>query len=603
MRVFSLPARSLAVVCSVAAALALSAPGGSHARSIRPSRSSFVTRAPRRPLARASAVHAESEAAAASAAKTTPPEAAAGWTEKEITVVHGDEAVAPQPDDHAAWFLGILPEAPEASAGDVDLSHLRTAGMAELRRLCDGGLLPSSKAEAWRQIGVRDLYAMTFGPPASTTVDAECLPPVVVGAAADAVAHAVFVDGVFSEALSDVGSLPDGLVVGGLGFVDEATAAAALESLAQSPAESNTLGLEDGSVEGALGAGPQWALNQASLRDAAVVSVAEGVRVDGSVVVSFVTTAADPTSDSTALSSSHPRLVVHAAADSALNLVVVHADAQSVHHGGLTNAVSQVHVGSGASVSHTTAIARGATAAHLDVMEANVDEGAAYVPTVLQVRTGPQPAPEGGRGCRAGAEGRPRALRPRWPATLTCGVGCASQGPSAFCRVALGASFRGSGASVTARGLVVSGGPSPSTVGIHTAFRHLVEGCTSDQVQKILVADKGKGCFRGLIRANGEALQTKADQLCRSMLLTDGAKVHVAPCLEIIADDVECTHGATVADLDEEKVFYFRARGISAEAARAAMVRGFATDVLGDVPSEVGPCVPGRSRAAAHRVP
>lgn len=193
----------------------------------------------------------------------------------------------------------------------------------------------------------------------------------------------------------------------------------------------------------------------------------------------------------------------------------------------------------------------------------------------------------------------------RWARVTGPGVwtGRPSKGPSAFCRVALGASFRGSGASVTARGLVVSGGPSPSTVGIHTAFRHLVEGCTSDQVQKILVADKGKGCFRGLIRANGEALQTKADQLCRSMLLTDGAKVHVAPCLEIIADDVECTHGATVADLDEEKVFYFRARGISAEAARAAMVRGFATDVLGDVPSEVGPCVPGRSRAAAHRVP
>lgn len=97
------------------------------------------------------------------------------------------------------------------------------------------------------------------------------------------------------------------------------------------------------------------------------------------------------------------------------------------------------------------------------------------------------------------------------------------------------------------------------------AIRHLTEGCTSSQLQKALLAQKGRAVFRGLIRANGLAMRTVAHQLSRSMLLSDGAKLDASPCLEIIADDVECTHGATVAELDEEKA---RARAATRSVSR-----------------------------------
>jgi len=162
------------------------------------------------------------------------------------------------------------------------------------------------------------------------------------------------------------------------------------------------------------------------------------------------------------------------------------------------------------------------------------------------------------------------------------------QSPAELSRVNVGIDLLGRGATCHARGLMLTGcdkGAS-SALDLHTAVRHLAPGCESSQLQKVVASGKGRAVFRGLIRANGEAMETIANQLCRSMLLQDGAKIDVSPCLEIIADDVQCTHGATVADLDEEKVFYFRARGISADAARNALVKGFADEILADLPYE-----------------
>lgn len=66
---------------------------------------------------------------------------------------------------------------------------------------------------------------------------------------------------------------------------------------------------------------------------------------------------------------------------------------------------------------------------------------------------------------------------------------------------------------------------------------------------------------------------TNSDQLCRSLLLTDGAKVTMMPSMEIIADQVKCAHGATVADLSDEQLFYLQSRGFTTEAARAILLR------------------------------
>lgn len=76
------------------------------------------------------------------------------------------------------------------------------------------------------------------------------------------------------------------------------------------------------------------------------------------------------------------------------------------------------------------------------------------------------------------------------------------------------------------------------------------------------------------------AQQTDAGQLTRSLLLAPRGTVNVKPNLQIIADDVKCTHGAAISDLDDEQLFYFQARGIDATAARSALVFSFAAEVL-----------------------
>lgn len=80
------------------------------------------------------------------------------------------------------------------------------------------------------------------------------------------------------------------------------------------------------------------------------------------------------------------------------------------------------------------------------------------------------------------------------------------------------------------------------------------------------------------------AQQTDAGQLTRSLLLEPRATVNVKPNLQIIADDVKCSHGAAISDLEETQLFYFRARGIDAETARKALVLSFGAEVIQQLP-------------------
>jgi Fe-S cluster assembly protein SufD len=92
--------------------------------------------------------------------------------------------------------------------------------------------------------------------------------------------------------------------------------------------------------------------------------------------------------------------------------------------------------------------------------------------------------------------------------------------------------------------------------------------------------------FNGKILVRQDAQKTNAKQTNRNLLLSDEAVVHTKPQLEIFADDVKCTHGATVGQMDEEAVFYLRSRGIGLEHARRILVRAFASDVVERIPLE-----------------
>ncbi|GFP85161.1 protein abci7 chloroplastic [Phtheirospermum japonicum] len=103
----------------------------------------------------------------------------------------------------------------------------------------------------------------------------------------------------------------------------------------------------------------------------------------------------------------------------------------------------------------------------------------------------------------------------------------------------------------------------------------------SRQLHKCIVAhSQGQAVFDGNVQVNRDAQQTDAGQLTRSLLLQPRATVNVKPNLQIIADDVKCSHGAAISDLEENQLFYFQARGIDIEAARRALISSFAAEVI-----------------------
>ena len=109
---------------------------------------------------------------------------------------------------------------------------------------------------------------------------------------------------------------------------------------------------------------------------------------------------------------------------------------------------------------------------------------------------------------------------------------------------------------------------------------HAKPHCESRQFYKGILDDKSHGVFRGRIVVHNEAQKTDAKQTNANLLLSDSAEIDTKPKLEIYADDVKCTHGATIGQIDEDAIFYLRSRGIHKDDARAMMVFAFAGESL-----------------------
>lgn len=113
----------------------------------------------------------------------------------------------------------------------------------------------------------------------------------------------------------------------------------------------------------------------------------------------------------------------------------------------------------------------------------------------------------------------------------------------------------------------------------HTLVDHAKPNCFSDEKYKGVLKDKSTAVFNGKIKVHLDAQKTNAYQRNQNILLSDDATINTKPQLEIFADDVKCTHGATIGQLDEEPMFYLRSRGISEDAARKLLLNAFADDI------------------------
>ena len=117
----------------------------------------------------------------------------------------------------------------------------------------------------------------------------------------------------------------------------------------------------------------------------------------------------------------------------------------------------------------------------------------------------------------------------------------------------------------------------------HSMIDHTVPNCTSHQTYKGVINDNARGVFNGKVFVRENAHGTDAQQSNKNLLLSDSARVDTKPQLEIFNDDVKCSHGATVGQLEDEELFYLLARGLPTDLAKNLLTYGFAEEVINKI--------------------
>ena len=276
------------------------------------------------------------------------------------------------------------------------------------------------------------------------------------------------------------------------------------------------------------------AWNTAFCDDGAVVRIPRGEQHDDPVHLVFVSTGQTARA-------AQPRILVHAETGSHAVLLVDH--------------VSLPGDGGGASLSNC-------------VVEAQVDANAALDLVLLQ-RESKRAFHFSNTSARVARDGRFRSH------TLSLG--------NALVRNDLDVQLTEPGASCQLNGLFLAG--SDQHVDNYTNVDHASPHGTSDELYKGILAGNARGVFRGRVVVRPDAQKTSATQSNPNLLLDDAAEINSKPQLQIHADDVKCSHGSTIGQLDEDALFYLRARGIDSAAAKALLTEGFANEVADALPA------------------
>ncbi len=136
----------------------------------------------------------------------------------------------------------------------------------------------------------------------------------------------------------------------------------------------------------------------------------------------------------------------------------------------------------------------------------------------------------------------------------------------------------GEGASINLCGMAIA--DKNQHVDNHTMIDHTVPNCTSNELFKYVLDDQATGAFTGMVMVRPDAQHTSSQQTNRNLCATREARMYTQPQLEIYADDVKCSHGATIGQLDETALFYMRSRGIPEKEARLMLMFAFVNEVI-----------------------
>jgi Fe-S cluster assembly protein SufD len=284
--------------------------------------------------------------------------------------------------------------------------------------------------------------------------------------------------------------------------------------------------IENTAADGA--ASPFAALNTAFFADGFILEVAPGITLERPIEVVHL-------ASGTNAASLHTRSLVVLGADSHAKLLEIHAGPSPGSSRYWRNDVVSLRLDDRASLARAVLVEESARALHLGYTDAALGAGARLAGFVLLLN---------GSGVRHE-------------------VNVAINGEGAECRL--------DGA------YLVTGADEANIV---TVVDHRVPGAHSSELIKGVAADRAHGAFQGRIIVRAHAQKTDAHQLSRNLIIGQRAVIDTKPELEIYADDVKCSHGASVGDLDEAALFYLQARGIPAHEARRMLIDGFLREAV-----------------------
>ena len=275
-------------------------------------------------------------------------------------------------------------------------------------------------------------------------------------------------------------------------------------------------------------------LNLALMEDGAVVMIDDGVVLKAAIEIVLIGTSQPQPR------AWHPRLLVLVGAGASASIVEHHMGCQPPAASGsyLTNVVAEVSVGQDAELHHYKVQREAPGAWHLARTFVRIAAGGHYDNFALAL---------GAHLCRNE-------------------VNAQIDGPNVMCRL--------NGA------YVISGHQIADTT---TFIDHAKPGSASREVYKGVIGGTGRAVFQGRILVRRDAQKTDGYQLNNALLLSDTAEIDSKPELEIYADDVKCSHGATVGDLDQEALFYMRSRGVPAAEARRLLITGFLGEAVDEI--------------------
>jgi Fe-S cluster assembly protein SufD len=274
------------------------------------------------------------------------------------------------------------------------------------------------------------------------------------------------------------------------------------------------------------------ALNTAMFEDGALVEIADGAVLDEPIELRFLTRGERPVM-------TFPRNLILAGRDSQAQIIEVYEGSDGA--GYFTNAVTEIDAADGSVVEHYKVQRELEASLHFGMLA--VRQGGSSNFTSHNVALG-----------------------------------------AALARNEIAVVLDGEGSECTLNGLYVTTGR--QHVDNYTTLDHAKPHSTSHELYKGILDGKSQAVFHGRIIVRQDAQKTDAIQRNKNLLLSEGAVINTKPQLEIYADDVKCTHGATVGQVDPDAVFYLRSRGIALQEARALLTYAFTADVLGRIKIE-----------------